>query len=427
MNMSTATAAAPPSGSASPLRPNEAVQLYFDRAADHLGLTDEVRRMLSTPKRELTVQVPVEMDDGRLETFVGYRVQHNDARGPMKGGLRYHYEVDLDEVRALASLMTWKTAVVNIPYGGAKGGICVDPRDHSRKELQRITRKFIDQIHEVIGPDKDIPAPDMGTNAEMMSWIRNQWEKYHGFNPACITGKPVEDYGAKGREEATGRGCGILAFKMLKRLGRRPADVRVAIQGFGNVGSHAAKFMHESEFPVVAISDVSGGYYNPAGLDIPAALSHVNRHGSLKGFTGGESVSNEQLLGLDVEMLVPSAIGNVIREDNVHSVKAKYIIEGANNPVHPMADEVLFSNGVVVLPDILANAGGVTVSYFEWVQNRQYYSWDLNRVRQQLDAILSAAFEEVWQVAGEQNVSLRTAAFMIAIQRVHRATQLSGY
>jgi glutamate dehydrogenase (NAD(P)+) len=422
MNTATATMTAP-----APLRPNEAVQLYFDRAADHLGLDESIRRLLRTPKRELTVQVPVEMDDGRLETLVGYRVQHSDARGPMKGGLRYHYDVDLDEVRALASLMTWKTAVVNIPYGGAKGGICVDPRELSKKELQRLTRKFVDQIHEVIGPDKDIPAPDMGTNAEMMSWIRNQWEKYHGFNPACITGKPVEDYGAKGREEATGRGCGILAFKMLKRLGRKPSDVRVAIQGFGNVGSHAAKFMHESEFRIVAISDVSGGYYNANGLDIPAALSYTIKHGSLKGYAGADSVSNEQLLGLDVEMLVPSAIGNVIREDNVHTIKARYIIEGANNPVHPMADETLYNNGVVVLPDILANAGGVTVSYFEWVQNRQYYSWDLNRVRQQLDSILSAAFDEVWQVAGEHNVSLRTAAFMIAIGRVKRATELSGF
>ena len=237
----------------------ETVQHYFDRAADQLDLDESTRRHLKMPKREITVEVPVEMDDGRIETLVGFRVQHNNARGPMKGGLRYHPEVDLDEVRALASLMTWKTAVVNIPYGGAKGGICVNPRDLSRKEIERISRKFVDQIHDIIGPDKDIPAPDMGTNSETMSWIRNQWEKYHGFNPACITGKPVEDYGAKGREEATGRGVGILSFKMLKRLGLRPKDTRVVIQGFGNVGSHAAKFMHESEFKIVAISDVSGG------------------------------------------------------------------------------------------------------------------------------------------------------------------------
>ena len=409
------------------LKQNEAVQLYFDRAADKLGLDESVRRLLKMARRELTVQVPVEMDDGRLETLVGYRVQHNNARGPMKGGLRYHWDVDLDEVRALASLMTWKTALVNIPYGGAKGGICVDPRELSRKELQRVTRKFVDQIHEVIGPDVDIPAPDMGTNGEIMSWIRNQWEKYHGFNPACITGKPVEDYGARGREEATGRGCGILAFKLLKRLGKKTNDCRVAIQGFGNVGSHAAKFMHESEFKIVAVSDISGGYYNPTGLDIPGVLQHTMKFGSLKGYSEAESVSNEQLMGLDVEMLVPSAIGNVIREDNVDNIKAKFIIEGANNPVHPVADQVLYDNGVVVLPDILANAGGVTVSYFEWVMNRQYYSWDLNRVRAQLDSVLSAAFEDVWQEANTHNVSLRTAAFMIAITRVKRAAELGGY
>lgn len=409
------------------LRPNEAVQLYFARAADKLELDESFRRLLRTPRRELTVEVPVELDDGRLETFIGYRVQHNNARGPMKGGLRYHWEVDLDEVRALASLMTWKTAVVNIPYGGAKGGICLDPRGYSRKELNRITRKFVDQIHEVIGPDKDIPAPDMGTNAEMMSWIRNQWEKYHGFNPACITGKPVEDYGAKGREEATGRGVGILTFKLLKRLGRRPQDCTVAIQGFGNVGSHAAKYMHESEFKIVAVSDISGGYFNAAGLDIPEMLRFALKQGSLQGYDRAESISNEQLLALDVDVLVPSALGNVIHERNVDQIQAKYVIEGANNPVNPYADQQLFENGVVILPDILANAGGVTVSYFEWVQNRQYYSWDLNRVRQQLESILSTAFEEVWQEAHDHQVSLRTAAFMIAIRRVKRATELAGF
>jgi len=423
--MNTAAVAAAPKPTH--MKQNEAVQLYFDRAADKLGLDEATRKRLKLARRELTVQVAVEMDDGRQETLVGYRVQHNNARGPMKGGLRYHWEVDLDEVRALASLMTWKTALVNIPYGGAKGGICVDPRELSRKELERITRKFIDQIHEIIGPDVDIPAPDMGTNAETMSWIRNQWEKYHGFNPACITGKPVEDYGARGREEATGRGVGILAFKLLKRLGRRPIDCRVAIQGFGNVGSHAAKYMHESEFKIVAVSDITGGYYNANGLDIPGMLQHTLKFGSLKGYSGADSISNEQLLALDVELLVPSALGNVIREDNVENIKAKFIIEGANNPVHPLADQVLYDRGVVVMPDILANAGGVTVSYFEWVMNRQYYSWDLNRVRQQLDAVLSAAFEDVWQEANTHQVSLRTAAFMIAISRVKRASELGGY
>ena len=405
----------------------ETVQHYFNRAADQLDLDPSWRTLMMMPSREITVEVPVEMDDGRLETLVGFRVQHNSARGPMKGGLRYHHEVDLDEVRALASLMTWKTAVVNIPYGGAKGGICVSPRNLSTKEKERITRKFIDQIHEIIGPDKDIPAPDMGTDSRTMAWIRNQWEKYHGFNPACITGKPVEDYGAKGREEATGRGVGILAFKLLQRMGHKPMDTRVIIQGFGNVGSHAAKFMYESEFKIIAISDVTGGYINEEGIDIPAALHHVIENRNLDGFKGAKKISNDDLLVQDCELLIPAALGGVIHSGNVDDIKAKVIIEGANGPIDADADEVLFERGVTVLPDILANAGGVTVSYFEWVQNRQYYSWDLNRVRQQLDAILSSAFEEVWQQAQEAQVSLRTAAFMLAVRRVKKSMELAGF
>ena len=408
------------------MKANEAVQVFFNRAADILEMPENQRRLLTTAMREVTVEVPVEMDNGELDVLIGYRVQHSNARGPMKGGLRYHWEVDLDEVRALASLMTWKTAVVNIPYGGAKGGICVDPRKLSRKEKERITRKFVDQIHEIVGPDKDIPAPDMGTDSETMAWIRNQWEKYHGFNPACITGKPVEDYGAKGREEATGRGCGILAFKMLQRLNHDPRQTRVAIQGFGNVGSHAAKYMYESEFKIEAISDISGGYYREGGLDIPEALRYVLENGSLAGYQNADPISNEALLCLDIDLLMPSALGGVITEDNVADIKAKYIVEGANGPIHANADETLFKRGVTVIPDILANAGGVTVSYFEWVQNRQYYSWDLNRVRQQLDHVLTSAFEKVWQTANEHKISLRTAAFMIGIRRVMRATELSG-
>lgn len=404
----------------------ETVQHYFNTAADELEMSPAVRKMLMMPKREITVEVPVELDDGSIETFVGYRVQHNNARGPMKGGLRYHHEVDLDEVRALASLMTWKTAVVDIPYGGAKGGIAIAPREHSKKELQRITRKFVDQIHEIIGPDKDIPAPDMGTNSKTMAWIRNQWEKYHGFNPACITGKPVESYGAKGREEATGRGVGILAYKMLKRLGIRPKDVSVVIQGFGNVASHAAKYMTESEFTIRGISDVSGGYYRKEGINIAEALHYVIENKSLKGFTGGEKITNEELLVSECDLLIPAALGGVITMENADDVKAKYIIEGANGPVDADADVKLYERGVMVLPDILANAGGVTVSYFEWVQNRQYYSWDLNRVRQELDAILSSAFEEVWHLSHEKEVSLRTAAFMLAISRVWKSQQLAG-
>jgi len=414
----------------SPMNAFETVKYYFNLAADVLELDDASRRLLMTPKREVTVEVPVEMDDGRIETLVGFRVQHNNARGPMKGGLRYHPEVDLDEVRALASLMTWKTAVVNIPYGGAKGGIAVAPRSLSKKEKERITRKFIDQIHDIIGPDRDIPAPDMGTNSETMAWIRNQYEKYNGFNPACITGKPVEDYGAKGREEATGRGVGILCFKLLSRLGMRPVDTRVVIQGFGNVGRHAAKYMIESDYKIVGINDVSGGYHNPDGIDIPAAQHFVIENKSLEGFDKVADVTkidNDCFLELDCDLLIPAALGGVITAENVDKIKAKVIVEGANGPVDSDADQILFERGVTVLPDILANAGGVTVSYFEWVQNRQYYSWNLNRVRQELEAVLASAFEEVWQASAEHEVSLRTAAFMIAIKRVKRSMDLNGF
>lgn len=409
------------------MRPSESVRLYFDVAADLVDLDDSMRKLLLTPKREVQVQVPLELDNGAIETLIGFRVQHDDSRGPMKGGIRYHPDVDLDEVRSLATLMTWKTAVVNLPYGGAKGGIGIDPNTLSRDELERLTRKFIDQIHDVIGPRKDIPAPDMGTNHETMAWIRNQWEKYHGFDPACVTGKPVEAYGAEGREEATGRGVGILAFKLLGRLGRKPKDTRVAIQGFGNVGSHAAKFLHDAEFKVVAISDLSGGYYRAEGLGVSEALRYSFHHGgSLAGYTGAQKISNDELLALPVEMLIPAAVGGAITKDNVDRIQAKIILEAANAPTHPDADRVLHERGVVVLPDILANAGGVTVSYFEWVQNLQHYSWGLNRVRQELDHVLSQAFEQVWQESHDWKVNLRTAAYIIAIRRVHRATLLSG-
>ena len=410
------------------MRASESTNLYFNQAADQLELPDWTRRLLITPKREVTVQVAFERDDGKIETVLGYRVQHDNARGPMKGGLRYHPAVDLDEVRALASLMTWKTAVVDLPYGGAKGGIGIDPRTLSKRELERITRAFVDQIHEIVGPDSDIPAPDMGTNHEVMAWFRNQWEKYHGFNPAVITGKPVEEYGSRGREEATGRGVGTLAIKMLKRLNRKPEKTRTAIQGFGNVGSHAAKYLHESAFPIVAVSDVSGAYVNPKGLNIPELLSYVLKNkGLLAGYQGAERIDPDQLLALDVDLLIPAALGDVITAKNVDQIKANLIIEGANGPIDPEADAKLNERNVLVLPDILANAGGVTVSYFEWAQNRQHYKWTLDRVRQELDRTLSEAFESVWQESVSKKVSLRTSAFMLAIQRVKRASELAGW
>jgi len=404
----------------------EGTEFYFNRAADHLDLSRNVRTLLLTPKREVQVQVSIERDNGEIATYIGYRVQHDNSRGPMKGGLRYHHEVDLDEVRSLAALMTWKTAVVNLPYGGAKGGITVNTRDLSHRELERITRKFVDEIHDLIGPDTDIPAPDMGTNAEVMAWIMNQYSKYHGFNPACVTGKPVELYGAPGREEATGRGVGILTVKLLGRLGRRPSQTRVAIQGFGNVGSHAAKFLHESDCKVVAVSDITGGYYRPDGLPIPEILHHVTQHGSLSGFKDAEPMTNDELLTADVDVLIPAALGGVLHADNCRDVRAPIIIEAANAPTRPEADECFDQAEKIVLPDILANAGGVTASYFEWVQNRQHYRWGLNRVRQELDHIMTESFEAVWETAHSRNVSLRTAAYILGISRVGRATVLGG-
>ena len=408
----------------------EASKRYFEIAADQLKIDSDRRDTLLIPNREMQVQVTIERDNGQLENFIGFRVQHDDYRGPMKGGLRYHPEVDLDEVRALASLMTWKTAVANLPFGGAKGGIGVDPNSLSTREIERLTRSFVDQIHEIVGPDKDIPGPDMGTDHRVMAWFRNQWEKYHGFDPSVITGKPVEEYGAKGREEATGRGVGLLTHKLMKRLGSKPGESNVAIQGFGNVGTHAAKFLDEAQFPIVAVSDITGTYYREAGLNVRALLKHKLEHprGLLEGFDDCETLPPDALLGLgDVDILIPAAVGGVITEENVNQIQAKVIVEGANGPVYPIADRILSDRGILILPDILANAGGVTVSYFEWVQNRQHYRWTLDRVRQELEHTLSDAFEKVWQTANQHDVSLRAAAYMIAINRVQRAGELAGF
>jgi glutamate dehydrogenase (NAD(P)+) len=330
-------------------------------------------------------------------------------------------------VRALAALMTWKTAVVNIPYGGAKGGIAIDPGRLSRREVERITRKFVDEIHDIFGPDSDIPAPDMGTGAEEMAWIMNQYAKYHGFSPACVTGKPVEMFGLPGREEATGRGVGILVVKLLGRMRRKPPETRVAIQGFGNVGSHTAKFLSEADCKVVAVGDTSGAYYRPEGLDLAGMFRHIREHrGTLEGYAEAERLSNSALLELDVELLIPAALGGVLNAENAARIKAPLIVEGANAPTEPDADEILTAKGITILPDILANAGGVTASYFEWAQNRQHYQWGLNRVRQELDHVLSEAFERVWELSVERKVSLRTAAYMLGIGRVGRATVLGG-
>lgn len=408
------------------MSPYETACHYFAEAAGLMGLSDNMRKLLVTPEREVKVQVAMERDNGEIGTFIGFRMQHNSARGPMKGGLRFHQEVDADEVLALATLMTWKTAVVNIPYGGAKGGVAINTRELSHGELERVTRKFIDEIHDVVGPDKDIPAPDMGTNAQVMAWIMNQYQKYHGYNPACVTGKPLELHGAEGREEATGRGVVTLTVALLEKMKHDIAGATVAIQGFGNVGSFAARFLHEKGARIVAITDQFGGVYNPEGLDIPALVSYSAEHEGVAGFPGSDSIDNDELLVSDVDVLIPAAIGGVLTEENANHVRAKYIIEAANNPTVPAADEIFHNRGVIVLPDILANAGGVTVSYFEWVQNRQHFKWELSRVRHELDKILMESFEKTWKIAEEKRVPLRIASYLLGIGRVGRATVLGG-
>ena len=406
---------------------NEAARIYFDRAAAQLDLSESMRRLLLTAKREVRVQLPIERDSGEIATFIGYRVQHNDARGPFKGGLRYHPQVDLDDVRALAALMTWKTAVVDIPFGGAKGGVTIAPADCSLRELERVTRKFVDAIHDLFGPDVDIPAPDMGTTADMMAWIMNQYGKYHGFSPACVTGKPVEFHGLPGREEATGRGVGALTLKLLSRLGRKIPGTRIAIQGFGNVGTHAAKYLHDAECRIVAVGDATDSFRNPRGLDVLELLRHARSHaGRLVGFGGGEAITGSELLAADCDVLIPAALGGVITGTNAAAIRAPIVVEAANAPIEPAADDLLAARGVVVLPDILANAGGVTASWFEWVQNRQHYRWSLDRVRGELDRILGQAFEQVWQLSASRQVPLRTAAYMLGVGRVARATVLGG-
>lgn len=407
---------------------------YFHQAADVLGIPDDFRKLLLTPQRKVEVQVAIPRDDGTIGTFIGYRVQHNRARGPMKGGLRYNPDVDGDEVLALATLMTWKTAVVGIPYGGAKGGIAVNPRLLSQAEKERLTRKFVDEIHEVIGKDKDIPAPDMGTGAQEMAWIANQYEKYTGFNPAIVTGKPVEMHGIEGREEATGRGVGLLASAFVEQIpeadgGRPTAGATVVIQGFGNVGSHTARYLHDLDAKIIAVSDAFGAIHDPDGIDIHALLHHVKEHGRVDGYTDGDTkkISNEELLTLKCDILVPAAIGGVLTAENANDVQATCIVEAANGPVTPEADEIFNNRGIRVLPDVLANAGGVTVSYFEWAQNRQFFKWELERTRVEMDKTMMEAFRKVQEIALQKGVSHRTAAYVLGISRVAEATQLAGF
>jgi glutamate dehydrogenase (NAD(P)+) len=404
----------------------EATNYYFDQAASLMDLTDNMRTLMVTPNRELRVEVSIEMDSGKIGNFIGYRVQHDDARGPFKGGLRYHPHVDDDEARSLASLMTWKTAVVDLPFGGGKGGMNCDPGKLSRGELERLTRKFVQQVHDFIGPDKDIPAPDVGTDAQVMAWIMNEYSKFHGFQPACVTGKPVEVHGSEGREAATGFGVAVVVRETLARQGRTIAGATFAIQGFGNVGSHTARLLHEQGGKVVAVSDAYGAVINPEGIDVPELGRHVAVNRKVVGFKGGDAGTNEQLLTMPVDVLIPAALGGVFDATTAKAVQAGVIVEAANGPTWPEADEVFHARNILVVPDILANAGGVVVSYFEWVQNLQHFRWPLAQVQREEETRLVDSFQRVYEMAQRKSVSLRTAAFMLAISRVGRATVLGG-
>ncbi len=404
----------------------EATNHYFDQAASLLDLTENMRTLLITPERELRVEVAVEMDSGKIGNFIGYRVQHDNSRGPFKGGLRYHPHVNQDESRALASLMTWKTAVVDLPFGGGKGGINCDPTKLSRGELERVTRKFVEKVHDFIGPDKDIPAPDMGTDAQVMAWIMNEYSKYHGFQPAVVTGKPVELHGSAGREAATGFGVAIVTREGLALEGREVEGSTVAIQGYGNVGSHTARFLHEQGARIVAVSDAYGALFQPNGIDIPALDQHVDDQRKVVGFKGGEPGTNDQLLTMPVDVLIPAALGGVFSAENAAQVQARMIVEAANGPTWPDADEIFRKRKIPIIPDILANAGGVIVSYFEWVQNLQHFRWPLDQVRREQETRMVDAFRKVHDLAQRKHVSMRTAAFMLAINRVGRARVLGG-
>jgi len=404
----------------------ENTNLFLTRAFDAMNLDERDRLVLRTPDRELRVELIITRDDGSIGHFIGYRVQHDNSRGPFKGGIRYHHQVDIDEVRSLASLMTWKTALIGVPFGGAKGGIQVNPHELSTAELERLTRRFVGKIHEFIGPKTDIPAPDMNTNAQIMSWFFDEYSRLNGYSPGVVTGKSVDLHGSLGRGAATGRGCTFAARETLQHDGRSLKDATVAIQGFGNVGSWAGKLMAAEGAKVVATSDIRGGIYNPEGFDVEALLVHVKQTGSVVGFAGSQPLSNDDLLELDVDVLVPAALGHVIHEGNADKIRAKYIIEGANGPVTAAADETLYKKGVVVVPDIYANAGGVTVSYFEWTQNIQQFRWTEEKVNRELEVLMVEGHSAIRGVMSRYEVSMRTAAFILAIERVWGATKMRG-
>lgn len=407
--------------------PFESMMERFDEAARRLKLDPNIYTILRWPNRELTVYIPVMMDDGNYQVFTGYRVQHNFARGPAKGGVRFSPDVTLDEVRALAAWMTWKCAVVNIPFGGAKGGIICDPRQMSNTELERLTRRYTAELLDFLGPERDVPAPDMNTNEQVMAWMMDTYSMHARHTvTAIVTGKPIELGGSRGRREATGRGLLFVCNEACKKFGLDYPDTRVVIQGSGNVGGTAALLMHREGYKVVGLGDITGALYNPKGIDIPAALTHLKEHKTVEDYEGAELITNEELLELECEILMPAATENQITSQNADRIKCRILAEGANGPTTADADEILQKKKIFVIPDILANAGGVTVSYFEWVQDRMGYFWNEETVNTRLHEIMVSSFNDVVRFAETYDVDTRLAAYMLAIDRVAYDTRLRG-
>jgi glutamate dehydrogenase (NAD(P)+) len=405
----------------------EMAQQQLDEVAPIIGLDESIHAFLREPRRILEVSVPVHMDTGVFKVFRGFRVQHNVSRGPAKGGIRYHPDVSLDEIKALAMWMTWKCALVNIPFGGAKGGVICDPKAMSMQELENLTRRYTSEISIIIGPEKDIPAPDVYTTPQIMAWIMDTFSMQHGYSiPGVVTGKPLSIGGSLGRDKATARGCMYIVDEAMRVLEMPTKGARVAIQGFGNAGLHSAELMGEAGYRIVAVSDTRGGVANPNGLDVPALIAYKQETGSVAGFRGGEAISNKDVLEYECEVLVPAALEKVITQDNASRIKAKVVAEAANGPTLPEADAILHDRGVMVLPDILANAGGVTVSYFEWVQDLQENFWEETEINERLKRKMVRAFRETYEVADRRRLDMRAAAYAVAIARVAEATMVRG-
>jgi len=412
---------------AAPINAWAVAQQQFDLAAERLNLEEGMRAVLREPRRELTVHFPVHMDDGSVEVFTGYRVQHNLGRGPAKGGIRYHQDVSLDEVKALAMWMTWKCAVVGIPYGGGKGGVIVDPKKLSKKELEALTRRFFTEIEILVGPEKDIPAPDVNTNSQVMAWMMDTYSMHAGYTvPGVVTGKPISLGGSEGRNEATARGTVFCIVEAVRHLGIELNKAKVSIQGFGNAGSIAAQLMHEEKATIVAVSDSTGGIHNPSGLDVHRVIQWKQEHGTVQGFPGAEDATNAEVLEVECDILIPAALENQITAANAGNVKARLIAEAANGPTTPEADDIFWKAGKFMIPDILCNAGGVTVSYFEWVQDLNRDHWSERVVNDKLREIMVRAFQETLAVARREQCYMRTAAYLLAVKRVADAMQMRG-